>query len=321
MIKISGFVDEVSSNLGTQIAVMKSLGQKYLCPRSVDGKNITSYKYEDFMRDVNPRLVANGIELSSLGSGLGKVKIDDEEGFKRQLNQLDELLKIAQATECKYIRVFSFFMGKNSKTVFAGGKENGAEDYSRCFEEVADKTMQFVKKAEGTGVTLIHENEKGIYGSEVNRVLELYHAINSPSFKLCHDSSNYIQCGYDPLDAWEKTKDYVVYVHGKDNIDGREVPMGIGDGHYQEIIADLKAADYDGFITLEPHTAFYAKLKRIFYVFPLLSLTFPHSLRVYRTIDKAMGVKMFEGVTMQTAYRWQYEGLVKILNEEGVKYE
>ncbi|MDE7373639.1 MAG: hypothetical protein K2N18_06215 [Clostridia bacterium] len=107
-IAISGFYDEINSNLSTQIATIKELGESYLCPRNLDGKNIADFTFEEFKENVYPVLSKEGIKFSSIGSPIGKVGIDDEEGFAKQKKQLAELVKIAQLMECKYIRIFSF---------------------------------------------------------------------------------------------------------------------------------------------------------------------------------------------------------------------
>ena len=37
-IKISGFYDEVSGDLKTQLETIKAYGESYLCPRKINGK-------------------------------------------------------------------------------------------------------------------------------------------------------------------------------------------------------------------------------------------------------------------------------------------
>ena len=69
------------------------------------------YTFEEFKKDIYPILQKEGIKFSSIGSPIGKVGIDDEEGFEKQKKQLAELVKIAQLMECKYIRIFSFYYG------------------------------------------------------------------------------------------------------------------------------------------------------------------------------------------------------------------
>ena len=80
---ISGFYDEVSVDLNTQIGEIKQLGESYLCPRSVNGKNIADYTAEEFERDIKPILDKEGIMFSSIGSPIGKVNIDDESNTLR----------------------------------------------------------------------------------------------------------------------------------------------------------------------------------------------------------------------------------------------
>ncbi len=53
--------------------------------------------------------------------------------------------------ECKYIRMFSFFIPHG-------------EEPLRYRDEVIRRWKSFIKAAEGSGVVLLHENESGIYG-------------------------------------------------------------------------------------------------------------------------------------------------------------
>ncbi|MDR1940375.1 MAG: sugar phosphate isomerase/epimerase [Clostridiales bacterium] len=305
MFKISGFYDEATGLLDGQISLINELGGRYLCPRVIDGKNIADYTAAEFESGVLPRLNQAGIRLSSLGSPIGKIKLHDGDAFKAQCVKLKELIKIAQMTECEYIRCFSFFT-------------DGAAD-AKTAAKVIDRWRVFLEIAEGSGVTLLHENEKKIYGDVPDRVLELYDALDHPNFKLCYDASNYIQCGIDPWEAYQKTKKYTVYYHMKDCLDGVEVPLGEGRGKIAEIIADLKARGYNGFVTLEPHTAKYALTKKLVYILPFLLLT--KYGRVFRGIDKTHGIKPLQSVTRKDVFVWQYENLVKIIDAAGGKTE
>ena len=92
-ITISGFYDEISSALSTQIAVLHELGETYMCPRNVDGKNIADYTFEEFKEKIFPVLKKEGVKFSSIGSPIGKVGIDDEEGFEKQKKQLADYIR------------------------------------------------------------------------------------------------------------------------------------------------------------------------------------------------------------------------------------
>ena len=86
-ITISGFYDEISNKLSTQIGVLHELGETYMCPRNVDGKNIADYTFEEFKKKIYPVLKKENVRFSSIGSPIGKVGIDDEEGFAKQKKQ------------------------------------------------------------------------------------------------------------------------------------------------------------------------------------------------------------------------------------------
>lgn len=299
-ITISGFYDEVSGDLNTQIAEIKKLGESYLCPRTVNGKSIADFTAEEFKRDIKPILDKEGIKFSSIGSPIGKVNIDDEEGFERQKKQLKELVEIAKMMDCKYIRAFSFFYGD--------------KDPDSCFDTVLAKTKQFMEIVKGSGVKFMHENEKFIYGDVPERVLKLYNAINDEDFVLCFDASNYVQCDVKPNEAFDMLKDYTVYYHIKDCSKYKvEVPVGTGEGCYDYIFAQLKARNYEGFVTMEPHTWKYAIFKLPVYCIPFMPLIKKDYFKAFRGVDKAMHVSPLKKVSRTTVFEWQYNNLKKLI--------
>ena len=107
---ISGFADEIDPQLDVQLKVVKELGMEYICLRAADGKGIAEYTVEEIPESILPRLQAAGVKVSSLGSPIGKIDIDDEAAYEKQLGQLDTLCQICNLLDCKYIRMFSFWM-------------------------------------------------------------------------------------------------------------------------------------------------------------------------------------------------------------------
>lgn len=305
MFYISGFYDEVSGKLSEQLRVLQALGGRYLCPRGINGKNIAAYTAAQFTQQVQPQLEEAGVQISSLGSPIGKIAINDDKAYARQLEQLRHLVQIAQSTGCRYIRCFSFFVPQK-------------EDSQRYHGPVAEKLHGFLRVVEGSGITLLHENEKKIYGDIPERVLALTRELGHEQFRLCYDASNYLQCGVDAWEAYEKTKEHTVYYHMKDCINGVEVPLGIGDGAIRKILSDLHKAGYNGFVTLEPHTQTYALTKRVFALLPGLSLT--GRGRVYRKIDKEMQAGRFTRVSREAVFIRQHKNLTQILTEIGAQY-
>lgn len=304
-IKISGFYDEVSTDLKVQLELMKKLGESYICPRNVNGRNISSYTAEEFERDIKPELDRYGAKFSSIGSPIGKIALDDEEGYARQLKQLAELVKICEIMDCKYIRIFSFIVNPDG-------------NYDEYFPKVIKKLQGFKDVVAGHDVILIHENEKKIYGDIPSRCRQIYDALGDEQFKLAFDASNFIQCSADARKAYGELKDYCVYYHIKDcSPEKVEVPVGTGEGGYREMIDDLiNNRGYEGFFTLEPHTGKYAALKNAFNVLCPITAFIPpvkNFHKVFRRIDKAYGISLFGKVSREQVFVWQYEGLKKII--------
>jgi len=301
-VKISGFTDEAGSKLSDQIALVKSLGESYMCPRNIDGKSIADYTLDEFKEKVYPILKKEGIKFSSIGSPIGKVGIEDEEGWEKQKKQLVELVKIAQLMKCQYIRVFSFFYGKKV-----------AETYT---DKVIERMKEMLAIVKGSGVKLLHENEKLVYGDVPSRILTIYNALNDEDLVLCFDASNFVQCDVNPQEAFEQLKDYVVYYHIKDCSEYKvEVPVGVGKGCYPYILGELAKRNYNGFMTLEPHTFKYAVLKGLIYFIPFMPLIKRNYYKAFRLIDKSMHRCFFQCASLKTVYRWQYENLKKLLSE------
>lgn len=295
--KISGFYDEVSSKLDVQLELIKEFGENYLCPRGIDGKNISNYTLKEFESTVKPKLVAAGVKFSSIGSPIGKIKLEDDKAFEEQKAKLAETLKIAKSMDCQYVRVFSFHLPKKGNP-------------DKYLGQVIDKLKVFVKMAEEAGITLIHENEKNIFGDSPKRCMALVRTIQSDNFKLCYDASNYVQCGYDSKDAYEMTKEYTAYYHIKDCSEYKvEVPLGMGKCDYAYIINDLKKSGYDGFLTLEPHTIKYVIFRKLLVFLPVV----PSMRKTYRMLDKKLGKSIFQKVTAKEVFVWQYEALKKII--------
>ena len=135
--------------------------------------------------------------------------------------------------------MFSFYM------------EDGQQEKHR--DEVLARLKAFLDYAKEQDMVLLHENEKGIYGDNAARCLDLMEELYCDNFKAVFDFANFIQVGQETLPAWEMLKKYTHYIHIKDAVGQKVVPPGYGDGHLKEILADLISSGYQGFLSLEPH--------------------------------------------------------------------
>ena len=239
-IKLCAFADEADDALAGQIKAMQENGIGYLELRTIDKKNVTKFTNEE-VKEYKKQLDDAGIKVWSIGSPIGKVKITDD--FNVDLDLCKRTVEIANMFDAKSIRMFSFY------------GTNGEAQYR---DEVMERLSKYVEAARGSGVTLCHENEKGIYGDNAARCLEIHKAV--PGLKSVFDPANFVQVGQDTLEAWAMLEPYVFYGHIKDSLaDGSIVPPGKGLGHIPEYLPKFVAKGCN-VLTLEPHLSVFSAL-------------------------------------------------------------
>lgn len=283
---ISGFSDEIDDDLDKQLEVVKKLGMKYISLRSAYGRNISQYTPEEFTDKIVSKLQEYDVRVSSIGSPIGKIFVNDEEGFVKQMLDLEKLCKMANRLDCQYIRIFSFYI-----------PESGAALFYR--DAVMSKLSSFLEIAKKHNIVLIHENEKDIYGDTYERCRDIMDYFGSKHLKLAFDFANFVQCKQDTIKAYHTLKSHIVYIHIKDALyeSGDTVPVGKGDGNVKEILSDIMDSGYRGFLTLEPHLAIFKGLEAL-------------ELKNAKDI-----IKKDLASSGEEAYTWQYEALKQILSE------
>lgn len=236
---ISGFADEIADRLDEQLATLAKLNVHYMEMRNVNGRNFTDYTPAE-AKEIKRQLDASGVRLSAVGSPLGKIGI--EEDFAPHMDRFKRTMELAQIMETAYIRMFSFFI--------PDGKD--PDEYKNA---VLERWFQFQEYAKGSGIILLHENEKGIYGDIPRRCRTLLDAMDWDTVRGIFDPANFVQCKADTLEGFRLLEDKIVYMHIKDAIwdTGKVVPSGQGDGHLPEILGQLAGKDFCGFLSLEPH--------------------------------------------------------------------
>lgn len=238
---LSGFADEISDDFREQCAHVRGLGLRYIEFRSAWGTNILDL--DDAQLDEAAAILAeHGLAVSSIGSPIGKIFIDED--FEPHLARAEHAVAVANRLGAPFIRVFSFFM-----------REGMDVDAQR--DEVLRRMAAIAKVAEAGGVTLVHENEKDIYGDIPRRCLDIVESVGSPALRATWDPANFVQVGVErPFDeGWAMLRPYIVYMQIKDAVaaTGEVVTAGRGDGQVAETIEALAADGFDGFFSLEPH--------------------------------------------------------------------
>jgi sugar phosphate isomerase/epimerase len=239
---LTGFADEISPELEEQLEIFAQESIGYMELRSVWNTNMLDLTDDELDR-VKSATAQRGIRISSIGSPIGKVPVTDP--FGPHLERFRRALYAADVMGAPYIRVFSFFIPEG-------------QEPERYREEVIDRMGIMAGEAEDSGVTLLHENEKEIYGDVPRRCLDILAGVGSPALRAAWDAANFVQVGVSPYnEGYASLRPFIEYVHVKDAHFGSDtvVPAGEGDGQLPETLSALRASGYDGFFSLEPHLA------------------------------------------------------------------
>lgn len=240
MIRLSAFADEISQDPREQIEVLTRHGIKHIEFRAIHGTNVLDLSPEQH-REFRAMLDDAGFGLSALGSPIGKIKIN--EPFEPHLDRFATALDLTEVYDCPRIRIFSFYIP-------------AGEDPASHRSAVIDRLGELASRAQARGVTLMLENEKGIYGDHAARVHDVLTSIDSPALAHAFDPANYVEVGQPISPAWELLVPYVRHFHVKDYSEAlhKNVPAGEGDGEFPALLNDLVLQrGYDGFVVLEPH--------------------------------------------------------------------
>ncbi|HZL34351.1 MAG TPA: sugar phosphate isomerase/epimerase family protein [Tepidisphaeraceae bacterium] len=242
MMKLSAFADEISPDLDEQIRVCKENAVTHFELRGVYGKNVMDFA-ADLRGQIKSKLLANGLGVISIGSPIGKVAIDQP--WAQHFDRFKRAVELAEFFDAPFVRVFSYYP--------PGGEGKGPIEPHRA--QVIDRFAQKVEYLKDHPVTLVHENEKGIFGDIGRRCLDLMETVNSPKLRSAFDFGNFVQVGERPIDNWPLLKPYTAHIHIKDAIasTGEIVPAGQGDGNIEAILLDAHQTGYRGFLSLEPH--------------------------------------------------------------------
>lgn len=240
--RLSGFGDEVDADPVVQVAVLQALGAGCIEVRSAWGTNVADLD-DDQLAELDRVLRERGQDVSAVASPVGKVPVEADPDA--EVVRLRRIAHVATVLGTPYVRIFSFFTG------------------DRKPDEVRDDVLlrmgRLAAVAEETGVVLLHENEKGIYGDTPERVLDLVESVGSPALKVAWDSANFVQVGVErPHDeGFALLRPHLEYLQVKDALaaDGSVVPAGEGDGQVAATVDALAADGFTGFASLEPHLA------------------------------------------------------------------
>ncbi|WP_261806724.1 sugar phosphate isomerase/epimerase family protein [Lapidilactobacillus luobeiensis] len=248
---ITGFADEISPKLAEQIQVLKENNIHNIEIRGINGKNVSEFTLDE-AKAYKAELTRHEINVSSIASPIGKIKITDD--FEQQKQLFEHVLQLAEIFQSPFVRVFSFYLESDAVA-------------DRYQDEVFRRWQAFMTIAANyPRITLLHENEKEIFGDTPERCALLLQRINSPQLRAAFDPANFVQCGVQVYPhAYELLRPYIAYVHIKDAYfkNGEVTPAGLGDGQVAQVLEQLAKDNYQGYLSLEPHLSTFEGYERL----------------------------------------------------------
>ena len=242
---LSGFADEAANQKTAveQFVAMAALGLQYYSIRFIDAgqgiKNVMKLTVSEIQK-VRQLQNEYGLNVSSIGSPIGKVKLEDvDDGtknvyvpFKKYLaGDVQKACELAHAFETKLIRGFSFYPPKGS-------------DPRKYLPQVVDQLGQVAETFHRSDLTFGLEVEANLVGGTGHLLAEIYKQVNHPGMVLIFDAANILVQGYSPAEVFEQyvaMKPGLGWMHIKDYRSPQPATKG---GHVdEESLANFVPAD------------------------------------------------------------------------------
>jgi sugar phosphate isomerase/epimerase len=281
---LSGFADECANDKTAeqQFCAFAALGLQYYTIRFVDAgngvKNVMKLNKTEItkIRHLQDRY---GLNVSSLGSPIGKVKLlDVDDGthnayipFQKYLKEdVSKACELAHAFETKLIRGFSFYHPRGT-------------DAWEHVPQVVDQLGQIAEQCHRSDLTFGLELEANLVGHTGQLLAAIHRKVNHPALVLIFDGANVVTQGYSADETFEQyavMKPGLGWMHIKDyrhphptqktdHIDEEAlkhfVPADLGHSGHEAIFRDfrdliprlerkLKKRGIPGvFLDMEPH--------------------------------------------------------------------
>ncbi len=258
---LTGFADEgvsqqLDKDMREQFATYAAIGLQYYSIRFIDAgtgtKNVMQLTVNE-IQAIRSMQDDFGLNISSIGSPIGKVKlVDVEDGtknryvpFAQYLEEVERTCEITHAFESKLIRGFSFYHphGKNPQDYMA---------------QAVDQLGVIAETCHRSDLTFGLEVEPNLVGENGWLLAEIFEKVNHPGMVLVFDAGNLVVQGYNACEildqframlpglGWLHVKDYrhPKPVKRGEPVDEDQlknfVPVTLGDAGHEAIFRELK---------------------------------------------------------------------------------
>ncbi len=256
---LSGFADEAANHKTAveQFAALAAVGLQFYSIRFIDVgngvKNVMQLTKSEITK-IRHLEDEYGLNVSSLGSPIGKVKLlDVDDGTKNRFvpfakyldREVNKACELAHAFETKLIRGFSFYHPR------------GTDPWDHLAQTV-DQLGHIAEAAHRSDLTFGLEVEANLVGQNGRILHEIHRQVNHPALMLIFDGANIATQGYTATEVfdeyvamkrglgWLHIKDYLhpSKAERTDHVDEEAlkhfVPADIGDSGHEMILRDLR---------------------------------------------------------------------------------
>jgi len=254
-------------NLEGAVSLGSSLGYAGVELRVIDGQLFDSSLSSTDRARVKQSTTAARLPIVAVGSSV--VLTSDDPG-----PELHRMLALTNEWESPFIRVYGGHLSEDPET-----RRNQMESAAKVLEEA-------IPVAERFGVTMLIETHDGFSASKV--AAELLAKVPSKSFGAIWDSLHPHRMGETPAEVYKNIGARTYHVHIKD---GRRsaahkggwqlVPLGEGEVPVQEVLNQLVAGGYTGYLTVEWEKYWHPEIESA-------EVALPHELKV---LQCAAGVR------------------------------
>jgi sugar phosphate isomerase/epimerase len=206
----------------------------------------------DQLRRVKDTAEARGLVVASLASPVFKCGLDDHAEVVEHLEILKRCISAAHALETRLVRAFTFWRVSNPSSRMA---------------EICDRFAEATRVMEGSGLTLVVENEHTCNVATSEEIVALLGRLGDPAVRALWDPCNAYWTGeQDPVGiGYERVRPFISHVHVKDALpacDSGHAATVLGEGEVgvARQLAALRRDGYDGFVSLETHYRVHATL-------------------------------------------------------------
>jgi sugar phosphate isomerase/epimerase len=246
-------------NLEQAISLGSSLGYAGVELRVIDGKLFDSSLSTADRARIKQSTTAARLPIVAVGSSV--ILTSDNPG-----PELHRMLELTNEWESPFIRVYGGHLSEDPET-----RRKQMESAAKVLEEA-------IPVAERFGVTMLIETHDGFSASKV--AAELLAKVPSKSFGAIWDSLHPHRMGETPAEVYKNIGARTYHVHIKD---GRRsaahkggwqlVPLGKGEVPVQEVLNQLVAGGYTGYLTVEWEKYWHPEIESA-------EVALPHELKV-----------------------------------------